>query len=190
MISLILDTETTGLYERNLPLTHPDQPDIIQFCGWLDKDGKVLSTVNVFIHGEKEIGEKAYEAHRIDRDMTAAIGISRRRLCYLVDDLVKKADVIVGHNIDFDINMLLIAMQRENGSGVNIRSKAHYCTMKNAVDVCRIPHPERPGQYKWPNLTEAYKALVDPRGFDGAHDAENDVRASHAIYNVLRSRSV
>ena len=123
MISLILDTETTGLFERKLPLGHPDQPDIIQFCGWLDRDGTVVSTVNVFVHGEKEIGEEAYKAHRIDRDLTAAVGISRRRLCFLVDELVRKADVIVGHNIDFDIKMLLIAMQRENGSGKNIVSK-------------------------------------------------------------------
>lgn len=189
MIALVFDTETSGKYNYRLPASHDAQPDVLQLCAMLVDDTKMHSMFNVFIHGDTPIPEEATAIHRIDRELTAKIGISRKAACVLLANYLRKADLIVGHNIDFDISIMRTAMLREGGDG-RLLNKANYCTMKSSTDLCKIPHPnpKRPGEFKWPTLQEAYKTLVDPRGFDGAHDAFADVTATHEIYRVLRQQ--
>jgi DNA polymerase III epsilon subunit-like protein len=183
----VYDTETTGLLDFNKPLSDKCQPDIIQLCMKMSLDGKIVSSVNVFVDGDREIEEKAFETHRIDRNMTAACGISRRQMVTLFNNMASKADVLVGHNEEFDQKMMLCAMQREGGSGEVLRKTAHFCTMKSSTNLCKIPSEKKPGTFKWPSLMEAYKTLVNPLGFSNAHDAEADVDACHEVYRVLRA---
>lgn len=188
MRSLIFDTETTGMYNfRALPSDH-SQPEVLQLCAKMSVDGKVVSSINVFVTGEKEIEEKAYEVHRISREFANSIGISRRRMCLLFQGMAEQADVIVGHNVDFDVKMLTAAMIREGGNAEIFKKKAIYCTMRESTNICKIPSPKKPGQFKWPSLAEAYGILVDPRGFENAHDAEADVLATHEVYRVLMAQ--
>jgi DNA polymerase-3 subunit alpha len=145
---------------------------------------QVYSAINVFIHTETEIPEDAYKVHRIDRALTERVGITRLRACQLLDSFARKADVLVGHNIEFDINIMMAATLREGGKGEALK-KPRFCTMKEAVEHCKLPNPKRPGQYKWPSLQEAYTILIDARGFSGAHDAMADARATYELYRVL-----
>ena len=194
MLSFIFDTETTGVIQKKLPLDHPDQPEVLQLCGMLVDEDKIFSMFNVFVHGDTPIPQEAFEVHRIDRDMTARVGITLTRMVQLFASFAEKADVLVGHNIDFDSRMIRLSMIRENGKAQRINQvlgKPHYCTMLQSVEVCKIPHPKprRVGEFKWPSLQEAYKTLVDPRGFEGAHDAFADVTATREVYRVLRQQS-
>jgi DNA polymerase III epsilon subunit-like protein len=189
MLALVFDTETTGLLNRRAPLNDPSQPGIVQLCAEFSLDGKLVSGVNLFIHGEQPVEEKAFETHRISRDLTASVGITERQMCQLFIQMVSKADVLVGHNIEFDIQMILATMLRLGGTGELLRSKPIFCTMKQSTEVLKIPHPSR-GGFKYPSLTEAYKALVDPRGFENAHDARADVLACHGVYNALKNRNL
>lgn len=184
MLACIFDTETTGILDFRAPLTADHQPDVVQLCAWLADKEKVYSKFNVFVHADTEIPDGAYQVHRIDRKMTEKVGVSRIRACQLLDSFARKADILVGHNVEFDIKIMLAANYRENGQGQALK-KASFCTMRAATPVCEIPNPNRPGQFKWPNLQEAYKKLVDPRGFEGAHDAEADVSAAYELFRVL-----
>jgi DNA polymerase III epsilon subunit-like protein len=80
------------------------------------------------------------------------------------------------------------ATLREGGKGECL-NKPRFCTMKEAVDHCKLPNPKRPGTYKWPSLQEAYQILIDSKGFSGAHDAMADARATYELYRVLRRNS-
>ena len=190
MIACVFDTETTGVFNRRLPPNHPDQPDVLQVCAMLADETKVYSMFNVFIHSETPIPKEAFEVHRIDREMTQRVGITRTAACLLLANYIRTADIIVGHNIDFDISIMRTAMQREKGSG-KVMNKSSFCTMKETTQICKIPHktPRHAEDYKWPSLQEAYKKLVDPRGFEGAHDAFADVTATYEVYRVLRQQS-
>ncbi len=190
MLSLIYDTETTGVYNWRLPPTDASQPDVVQLCAILADDDRIYTQVNLFVHSDTDIPEGAFNVHRIDRDMTARVGISRLRLCQMFSAMAEKADVLVGFNEDFDNSLMRTAMLREGGNG-KIMNRPRYCAMKRSTDVCQIPHPNprKPGEFKWPSLQEAYKIMVDPRGFDGAHDAYADVKATHEVYRVLRQQS-
>lgn len=187
MLACVYDTETAGIFNWRLPANHPDQPDVLQLCAMLADETRVYSMFNVYIHADTPIPKEAFEVHRIDREMTSKVGISRKAACILLASYLKSADVIVGHNIDFDIGIMRTAMLREGGDG-RLLNKTSYCTMKNSTDIVQIPHPKpkRPGEFKWPSLQEAYKKLVDPRGFEGAHDAFADVTATYDVYKVLR----
>jgi DNA polymerase III epsilon subunit-like protein len=188
MLACLFDTETTGIYDYRAPPTADHQPDVVQLCAMLCDEEKVYSAINVFVHGDTEIPQGAYEVHRIDRDMTARVGVSRMTACRIMDAFAKKADVLVGHNVDFDINMMMTATLREGGKGVALK-KPRFCTMKNSVEHCKLPNPRRPGTYKWPSLQEAYTILVDSKGFSGAHDAMADARATYELYRVLSRHS-
>jgi DNA polymerase III epsilon subunit-like protein len=189
MLACLFDTETTGIYDYRAPASADHQPDVVQLCAMLCDEDKVYSAINVFVHSDSEIPEAAYAVHRIDRAMTARVGISRLRACQLLDSFARKADVLVGHNIDFDIGIMMTATLREGGKGESLK-KPRFCTMKEAVQHCKLPNPKRPGTFKWPSLQEAYTILIDQRGFSGAHDAMADARATYELYRVLVSNPV
>lgn len=188
MLACLFDTETTGIYDWKAPAKADHQPDVLQLCAMLCDTERVYSAFNIFIHADTEIPPESYEVHRIDRKMTERVGLSRLRACQLLDSYLAKADEIVGHNVDFDINIMRTAMLREGGGGAKL-NKPRFCTMKNSVDHCKLPNPKRPGTFKWPSLQEAYTILVDSKGFTGAHDAMADARATYELYRILRRNS-
>jgi DNA polymerase-3 subunit epsilon len=186
MMSLLFDVETTGKFNYRLPPGDDSQPDVLQLAAILADENRTYATLNVYIHGESPVPEEAYKIHRIDRDMTAKVGISRKRMCQIFADLLQKADVLVCHNTDFDVAMMRSSMLREGGNG-KLLNKPLFCTMKRSTERCKIPHPKpfRAGEFKWPSLQEAYQILVDPRGFEEAHDAWHDICATREVYRVL-----
>ena len=184
MLGCFFDTESSGLFDYKAPVSADHQPDVVQLCAWLADKDKVYSKFMVYVHADTEIPKEAYEVHRIDRKMTARVGVSRMAACRMLNSFAQKADVLVGHNVSFDINMMLAANFREGGRGDALK-KASFCTMKSSTEVCKIPNLKFPNKFKWPSLQEAYKILVDPRGFEGAHDAEADVAACYEVFRVL-----
>jgi DNA polymerase III epsilon subunit-like protein len=188
MLACLLDTETTGLYNFRAPADDPSQPDVLQLCALLCDKEKIYSAINVFVHTETPIPEEAYKIHRIDREMTAKVGISRVRACQLLDSFARNADLLVGHNVEYDLKVMMTATLREKGQGASLK-KPRFCTMKEATEKCKLPNPRFPGTFKYPSLIEAYQILVDARGFTGAHDAMADARATYELYRVLYSNS-
>jgi DNA polymerase III epsilon subunit-like protein len=95
------------------------------------------------------------------------------------------ADIVVGHNIHFDINMILIEMLRQTHIFDNEwfqlfkNSNKFYCTMKNSIDLCaiKVPYKNSTKTYnKFPKLNELYNCLFqkipNPANL---HNALNDV---------------
>lgn len=93
-------------------------------------------------------------------------------------------DIIVAHNMDFDINVLGAEMIRIKVKPN--RKLKRICTMQNSTDLCQLP-----GQYgyKWPRLEELYQFLFNGK-FGGAHDALNDVHACKECFFELVKRGV
>lgn len=188
MLACLFDTETTGIYDFRAHANSEHQPDVVQLCAMLCDEDRVYSAVNLFVHTETDIPDAAFQVHRIDRALTEKVGVSRETACRMLYSYALKADVLVGHNIDFDCNIMRTAILREGGQG-GFLNKPRFCTMKESVEHCKLPNPKRPGSYKWPSLIEAYQILVDSKGFTGAHDAMADARATYEVYRVLRSNA-
>jgi DNA polymerase III epsilon subunit-like protein len=136
-----------------------------------DKEtGKLITpdTLNIFI---------------LDRIKTAdpgkVIDISTA-LREFTEDL-KMCDYVVGHNIDFDIKMILAELKRlkMDSEFVEFLSSDNFvCTMMKMINVCKVTALTKFGKkyFKFPKLKEAYKTLFgyEPSG-PALHNAIIDV---------------
>lgn len=187
---LAYDTETTGHVSKNSPSGHSSQPDMVQLACILFDEKKVWNSFSVHVQPTKPIDEGAYNAHHISKEDTDLVGVSRRSAIAMFSQLVKPAELIIAHNVAFDWTVICTAFVREQVGIDSFMNKPRYCTMESATDICKLPKPEKhknfPGTYKWPSLQEAYKIMVDEKGFDGAHDALVDVQACIEVFKKLK----
>jgi DNA polymerase III epsilon subunit-like protein len=190
MRALIFDTETTGLWNNRAARGNPNQPDAVQLAAMLVDltTFKPISWLNVLVSDAKPSEEKALETHGKTPELLEQFGVPRRVAVAIFNNLLKKTDVLIAHNIEFDLNIMAQAYILEGIAPPDFPPR--YCTMLSSVDICAIPSPHRSGSFKWPKLIEAYKLLVDPEGFSNAHDALADVRACFEILKVLHQKGL
>lgn len=98
---------------------------------------------------------------------------------------IKRADLIIGHNVAFDIGMFMAECRRQH-LDVEIPDHKKFCTMKESTHVCKIPHGSRAG-YKRPKLGELHQFVFD-REFEKAHDALADIEATMHCFLELYKR--
>lgn len=95
---------------------------------------------------------------------------------------------VVGHNVEFDTNIVGAELCRLGVSGSELLYKQSICTMKSTIDYCQIP-PFRYGSYKFPKLKELHKKLFGYE-FDDAHNSMCDVEATMKCFFELVNRSI
>ncbi len=181
---LIFDTETTGLPKKwRAPLTDFDNwPRMVQLA-WQchDLKGNLLFAKNHVIKPDGYIiPPEVVNIHGITNEIANAKGIPlNEALADFIED-VKKAKFIIGHNIEFDINIVGCELLR---CGLpEIVSKApHICTKVESTEYCAIMKNGRP---KWPTLTELHTKLFGVP-FSEAHNAAADVEATTRCFLEL-----
>ena len=191
---LFFDTETTGFPQDKLPLDDPAQPHIVQIAGILDDEkGNTKASINIIIDADcGPVPERAYNIHKISEAIYKEFGVSYMVALASFISLVKCTDVIVAHNIAFDLKILKTAYARIDkleSFTSKVQSKPQFCTMLATTDVVKIPSSRGKGGYKWPRLDEAYRVLVNPSGFAGAHDAFEDVKACREVFYSLKKEN-
>ena len=183
-MDLFFDTETTGFPNKKSPLDDPSQPHLVQL-GAVLCDGRVVrAQLDLIINPGVPIPEKATAVHGITDEMAAKYGVDPPTALLVFNDLLKKADRLIAHNLAFDIQLIDIGFAR---CGINpVYPNEQFCTMQASTDILRLPNKN--GGNKWPTLMEAYKHLVDPEGFDDAHSAYADVMACALVYWAILER--
>src|SRR2546421_6455518 len=105
---LIFDTETTGIpHNKTAPITDLENwPRLVQLAWQLhDSHGKLLSQHCYIIKPEGfDIPFKAEQVHGISTRRAQEEGIEVRKVLGLFEDDLAKTKMLVGHNIEFDIN--------------------------------------------------------------------------------------
>ena len=177
MRHLFFDTETAGF---NGP--------ILQLA-WIltDENGEVLEQRNTLINHsiEYEINEKAFEVHGISKEMCEADGVDPfGEVLYLLAQM-SRADRIIAHNLAFDWDMVAKDRIRYNITDPMPAHHKVFCTMKATTDICKIPHTNGRGGYKWPKLQELHNHLF-AEDFDGAHNALADVKATARCFFEMK----
>ncbi len=186
--TLLVDTETTGMIKHK----NPDptvQPYPVQLACILVQDNKIMNMANIIINPKVPVESAAAAIHGITQETIEAVGMSMKAATGLFLNFLNKADRIVGHNLDFDI-VITEAMLFRTLADYDMdkfRAVPRVCTMQSTTDICKIPGKFG---YKWPKLDEAYRKLVDPAGFKGAHDALSDVMACWRLLRVLEDKGM
>lgn len=189
MTELFFDTETSGLTLRNQPHTHPGQPWIIQLGMILADGADIHAEINLLIKPDgRTLHPRALETHGITTDRAQAYGVSEMAAVKLFGLLAVPADMLVCHNLDFDLKTVKAMFARQGyGRAVGkLDEMPHYCTMEQATDFCKLPSTFKGrGKYKWPKLEELHRILFN-EDFEGAHDALADVRATMRCFYALQ----
>jgi len=181
LTTLVFDTETNGMRPkgRNVPLT--DEPALVQIAGILYWGRRPVAHLSCFMqpldcHGDPaEIPtEEFFIKSGITQDTVDRAGTTYKVGIATFNNLVKRADRIVAHNIQFDDPVMRAAYSRIAAPQQQYWETPKFCTMKTLEPVLKLPGKYG---YKFPSLDESYRALVDPHGFEGAHDAMADVEA-------------
>jgi DNA polymerase III epsilon subunit-like protein len=104
--------------------------------------------------------------------------------------MLANADMLIAHNIDFDVLIMMAAFSRMSEkfaqavAGLErVRKAQTYCTMKETTNICKLPGSY--GKFKWPKLTEAHEHFFGTP-VEGAHDAMTDVRACKRIFFEIK----
>lgn len=184
MSLLFIDTETSGIYKFKEEYHSPNQPHLVQLALILDDmEGNTVEEYETIIRvGDVNIPPSAAEIHGITTAIANAKGIAAQVALEKFNEMWKISNCIIAHNIPFDMNIMLTTFYREKMDDL-FKMVPTYCTMERSTDLLKLPG--RYG-YKWPKLEEAYRVLVDVEGFEGAHNALNDVRACRKVYYALR----
>ncbi len=183
MICLFFDTETTDLPDFKKQATDPSQPHIVQLAAILiDHTGLVLAEINLLVKPDGwTINPKAQAVHGISIERADKFGLKLGTVIKLFLALADRADLLVAHSYDFDEKMIRRELHHmsEPELAEAFRSRKNHCTMKQGTPLCKIPSAR--GGFKWPKLQELHQFLFGV-GFDDAHDAMADIRATVRVY--------
>jgi len=176
---LVFDTETTGKIDKYADLSETEkQPYIVQFSYVMydtDKNNIFIKDNIIKVRKDIIIPVECINIHGITQEKCQKEGIILYKVLSNFFVNVKQADYMIGHNLEFDVKMLIIEFHRlkeESGNdeayeriidyfenGTQFNSKC-FCTMTNTVDICKLENPNNKSKgYKYPKLSELHKHL-------------------------------
>jgi len=211
----VFDTETTGLPKSKIinELTLHLWPHIVQFS-YIIYDTelkKIIKTVDLVIRIPENINisDEVSDIHGITNfiSQTSQYKITDALSEFSEDYINYNIDLIVGHNLNFDINMLKVELIREINiqnefidkrnysqlleclNDTRTESKELYCTMLKSVELCNIKIKNKYGKeyIKFPKLNELHIKLFNssPKNL---HNSLNDVLICLRCYYMLEHK--
>lgn len=198
-IKLFIDTETTGLpLNDNLPYTDlKNWPYLVQVALIIEDDNYgILAKRNIILKPDGyTIPESATKIHGISNEIAVKNGEDRDKVISFLDLALYKSDIIIGHNVSFDLNVIKSEIIRIKGiENALLKKKKHIVidTMKMGRNICKIPnlsfHTRLSLPNKYPKLDELYYKLFN-KHFNNQHDAMADVQAAYDCYYELKRKS-
>ena len=142
---LYFDTETTGL-----------RPGNICQLSYVMEDAFGVMAKNFFFTVDM-VEYSAYLVHGFSVEDLFNLSGGKRFVEHIKEIAFDfaLADLIVAHNISFDLNFLRAEF---DNVGECFRYKNDFCSMKSAVPICKLPRKTGAG-YKYPKLTELCQFL-------------------------------
>jgi len=198
-LALVFDVETTGLLPKYNGAPLKDFPHIIQFSFVLyDTETLVIKQIYneyIKIADGVDLSEKITEITGITRELVDSRGIHVGQVLQEFFYAYMKADVLVGHNLEFDMKMVLAEsarwdlnliidtfeehcrMGKNDPKKLFDTSNPHfYCTMMNGIELCRLERMNSRGPYlKQPKLSELYQHIFETDAPEGLHNSLIDV---------------
>ncbi len=171
---IVFDVESTGV--------DVTEDEIIQIAAIkLNKNGEVVDKFEEFLKNKKPVKD-SYYVHGFSDEMLQRIGEDKEKV---LKEFVEysKDSIIVGHNVQYDINILCSELERNN------LGKPKFKTFYDTLDIYRRFYPGNIN-YKLENLSKVYDTKHKP-----SHDAMDDIIATgellvRAINEKIRETSM
>ena len=176
---LTFDTETTGLPKNfRAPVSDSDNwPRLIQLAWQLnDNNGKLISNNSHIIKPTNfSIPFNSEKIHGISTEVAIKKGKEINEVLEEFENDLIKSKYIIGHNINFDINIIGAEHFRKKFKST-IEEKIKIDTAQISKSYCNLKGGFG-GGLKMPKLIEMYECLFKEK-FSDAHDASYDVNAT------------
>ncbi|MEQ8363434.1 MAG: DNA polymerase III subunit alpha [Cyclobacteriaceae bacterium] len=190
---LIFDTETTGIpHNKSAPITDLDNwPRLVQLAWQLhDNNGKLLSQHSYIIQPDGfDIPFNAEQIHGISTKRAQEEGI---QLSKVMETFIKDLDrtkLLVGHNIEFDINIIGAEYIRQSLQPDFFLSLERLDTGLASTEYCQLKGGIG-GRLKMPRLNELHQKLFG-KDIEDAHDAAYDVDATaRSFFGLIKEKVV
>ncbi len=177
---LIFDTETTGLPKNfNAPVSDSENwPRMVQLAWQIhDKEGQLVEVKNFIIKPEGyTIPFNAEKIHGISTKRAKEQGVDLDFVLEAFNESLKKVEFVIGHNIEFDVNIAGAEFFRKSIDTELANKTAFDTKSEETANYVAIPGG-RGGKFKWPTLTELHEKLFGEQ-FAEAHNASADVEAT------------
>lgn len=194
MLSLILDVETTGIPSKGEVITSPFYPRLVELAALLVEAEREIAVAHLVVAPAGfAIPDEAAAIHGISTARAIFIGVPIEVALAVYLNLRARADIIVGHNLEFDVKLVESEVYRLGRAPRHPGPSARYCTAERGTTACALPPTDRMiaagfgDRYKKPTLSELHLALFG-EPFEGAHGALADARAAARCYFELRRR--
>ena len=181
---LFFDTESTGL-PRNYkaPVTDLENwPRLVQ-VGWvcyLNNGTQIEEWEHIIKPVGFKIPVEASDIHGVTQEIAMHEGEGLKKVLTALAWRIFFADLLVGHNIEFDQSVLGAEFLRTKVMHAMDR-RPKICTMKVSTNYCNILGSYGP---KWPKLTELYAKLFS-EDLAQTHTALDDIKATARCYFEL-----
>jgi len=195
MTLLFVDTETSGLFKKNLPMDSDQQPWVVSLAAELTDDkGRQIASISTGIRANgRKITEGAQRVHGVSSALAGRTGVSELAALGVLcgrESLASQARFCIGHGIRFDRDVITSVLARNGRDATTwIRPGIEFRdTMTTAAPFCRIPSDHESGGYRWPKLREALSILLGEEMQTGIHDAWSDLQGAKRLYFWLLER--
>ncbi len=184
---LIFDTETTGFpKDWNAPITDLDNwPRVVQLAWQIhDVNGALVEVQDHIIYPDGfDIPFNATKVHGISTERAKSEGRPLTDVLAEFELALEKCEYLVGHNVNFDLNVTGCEYYRGQGANpLDAKKTLDSCT-ETTAKLCELPGG-RGGRFKLPKLEELHLHLFG-EGFAEAHNAAFDVEATARVFLEL-----
>lgn len=151
---VMIDTETTGLFDFSQPADAPGQPRMASFGAIeLTEDLEIVVGCERYVKPDGWVMSKEASAvNGLTMDYLQEKGEPVQDILSDYAALVDAGKIIMAFNASYDLKILRGELRRA-GMDDRFEKTSHLCVMKACTDVCRLPGKR--GGYKWPKLEEA-----------------------------------
>lgn len=180
----IIDTETAGFGK--------DHPVLQIGYARFDSAMNPIDEYSAYLKHEfdYEIDEGAFKIHGLTKEFLAENGKNPVIELTRIAEVIDSSDMVVFHNRSFDWRMLTQDWARyglfQDQPGIKTKT---FCTQNDSQIRAFVGALDKNGRVKAPSLAELHFHLFDV-GFEGAHDALADVRATAKCFFELRKRGL
>jgi DNA polymerase III epsilon subunit-like protein len=182
-------------------------PHIVQFSYIIydisDNEICVIEDNIIRVADDVEISAESSAIHGITNEISKSGGVDLNQVLSGFFGALKNVDMLVGHNISFDINVVVVELLRiiYNQSNtvpadelLSYKTYLHmlnnyqniHCTMQNSIDMCGIKVMGKNGREynKFPKLSELHQKLFGSVP-NNLHNSLNDILITLRCYIMI-----
>ncbi len=183
---LVIDTETSGLFDFSKPADAEGQPRMASIAMiLLDENLGVEEESEFFISPEGwelDPESDAAKVNGLTMDFLLRNGQPIKGVLELYSQTILDGRVVVAYGAQYDTKIVRAELRRASMPDL-FTVTPNICVMKAMGPICNIPRAKGAG-WKTPKLIEAYRSQFG-RSFEGVHGALSDAQATAALFKRM-----